>query len=86
MSPASDWFAQHNTMSSIGTNPGKLCTSSLSLQRRITKRVTHLCTTEDASGFSNGITIFLYLIQMPDQTYMQWTITCGRKVKQRYNE
>lgn len=58
MSPASDWFAQDNTMSSIGTNPGKLGTSSLSLQGSITTRVTHLCTTEDASKFSNGITYF----------------------------
>lgn len=42
MSSPSDWFARYNAMSSIGTNPGKLCTSKLPFQGSITTTVPNL--------------------------------------------
>lgn len=59
MSSASDWFAQNNAMNSVGTNPGKLCTSSLSLQRRITKRVAGLLKTKDTPRINKSNYSFL---------------------------
>lgn len=47
MSPGSNWFAQDNAMSPIGTNPRIVCTSSLSLQGSITIRDANLHKNED---------------------------------------
>lgn len=66
MSSASDWLAQNNAMSSVGTNPGKLCTSSLSLQRRITKGVTRLEKAKDTLESIKANTVLFDKTLIPD--------------------